>query len=92
MNAHVQPGILATDGFDDLAAEVRAEILARINRPNIEFDDVIAAARANLDHLIDELIPDSKRRKTKGDELWCCNPTRVDKDPTSFSINTKTGE
>jgi hypothetical protein len=80
------------DSFDDLAAEVRAEIRARINRPNIEFDDVITAARANLDQLIDKLIPVSKRGKTKGDELWSCNPTRVDMIPDSFSINTKTGE
>ena len=46
----------------------------------------------NLDQLIDELIPVSSRGKTKGDELWCCNPTREDRSPDSFSINTKTGQ
>jgi len=69
-----------------------SEIRARRNRPNIDFDDVRAAILANLDALIDELIPVSSRGQTKGgDEFWCCNPTRPDEDPTSFSINLKTG-
>jgi hypothetical protein len=91
MNAHtnIEP---EPDCFDDLAAEVRAEIRARINRPDIDFDDVKAAMLANLDDLIDELIPVSSRGETKGDEFWCCNPTRPDKNPTSFSINTETGQ
>src|ERR1700733_2285284 len=80
------------DGYDGLSAEARAEIRDRVNRPNIEFDDVIAAALANLDRLIDELIPASTRGKTKGDELWSCNPTRPDKTPESFSINKRTGK
>jgi DNA primase len=74
-----------SNGFDE------SEIRARRNRPNVDFDDVRAAILANLDDLIDELIPVSSRGKTKGDEFWCCNPTRPDKDPASFSINTKTG-
>jgi hypothetical protein len=66
--------------------------LAGCARPNIDFDDVKAAMIARLDDLIDELIPVQSRGKTKGDELWCCNPTRMDKEPDSFSINTTTGQ
>jgi putative DNA primase/helicase len=69
-----------------------ADVRARINRPNVDFDDVKAAMLANLDQLIDGLIPASSRGKTKGDELWCCNPTRADKLPDSFSINKTTGQ
>jgi hypothetical protein len=75
---------------DDYAAAYAAFRATR-GRPNIDFDDVRAAILANLDDLIDELIPASSRGKTKGDEFWCCNPTRSDKSPDSFSINTRTG-
>ena len=42
---------------DEIAAEVQSDIRARLNRPNIDFDDVRAALLTNLDDLIDELIP-----------------------------------
>ena len=90
MNEHVQAEI-PTDNWDEIAAQLAAEAIARRNRPDIDFDDVKAAILARLDDLIDELIPVSSRGKTKGDEFWCCNPTRPDKNPLSFSINTKTG-
>jgi hypothetical protein len=68
--------VIAPDQFDEF------EIRARCNRLNIDFDDVRAAILANLDDLIDDLIPVSSRGKTKGDEFWCCNPTRPDKNRT----------
>jgi hypothetical protein len=64
---------------------------AHVNPDRVDFDDVRAAVMRDPGRIIDELIPDSSRGETKGDELWCCNPTRADTNPTSFSINTKTG-
>jgi DNA primase len=87
IHRHLGRGVvIAPEQFDEF------EIRARRNRPNIDFDDVRAAILANLDDLIDELIPVSSRGKTKGNEFWCCNPTRPDKNPDSFSINTRTGQ
>jgi putative DNA primase/helicase len=85
------PSVDAID-WDAVVAQLTADAIARRDRPNIDFDDVKAAILDRLDDLIDELIPASSRGQTKGDEFWCCNPTRADKKPDSFSINTKTGQ
>jgi 5S rRNA maturation endonuclease (ribonuclease M5) len=72
-------------------AKAFSDFVKRAARPNLDFDDVRAAALINLDLLIDELIPISSRGEEKAGELWACNPTRHDTNPTSFSINTTTG-
>ena len=64
---------------------------AHVNPERVDFDDVRAAVLRDPSRIIDELIPNSSRGETKGDELWCCNPTRPDKNPTSFSINVRSG-
>jgi putative DNA primase/helicase len=86
------------DGFDDFAeesisdrAKAFSDFAKRASRPDLDFNDVRAAALTNLDQLIDELIPPSTRGKEKAGEQWACNPTRRDNSPDSFSINTTTG-
>jgi hypothetical protein len=86
------------DGIDDFAeesardrAKAFSDFAKRSSRPNVDFNDIRTAALNNLDQIIDELIPASSRGKMKSGELWACNPSRNDRSPDSFSINTTTG-
>jgi hypothetical protein len=80
------------DNWDEIGAQLIREALARRNRTRLDFEDAKRAALDNLGELIDDLIPKSSRGKTRCDELWCCNPYRLDENPTSFSINIRTGQ
>jgi putative DNA primase/helicase len=57
-------------------------------RAGIDFGEVRTAARNNIDEILRELLPDGKK---KGNEWVALNPTRNDKSPGSFRVNTETG-
>ena len=63
-------------------------IAQSLRRDNVDFDAVNRAALTYLPTLVRAWAPDGKMC---GHEWQALNPTRPDKNPGSFSVNTRTG-
>ena len=64
-------------------------ITSYLRQDNVDFDAVNRAALRYLPSLVRTWAPDGKMC---GHEWQALNPTRPDKNPGSFSVNTRTGK